>query len=249
MKNEAGKLHASDWKELPARVLVETSLAVHFLHIIVILYRGAWSVAQTSQSHTTASEIIEMGRENGRSAKGIPNKHLHARVAFLQQAATYLAFQRSALNEPESEPGQRSSITGQEGEVRSRRMDALSRLASDVPAISLDRVSGLSPYLSSQLRQVALKAQIRLEPAVKRSICKTCNTILLEGETCLEFMENLSRNGGKPHAATQVLECRACGAKKRFPLTAKRQKKKGERREKTLNRVAVNREKATTDSA
>lgn len=165
----------------------------------------------------------------------MPNKHLHARVAFLQQAATYLAHQCSpeAANDL---PGVSDDDLSRDTNVTKREDGAqLSTVDMLMPAQS----SGLPQHLSSQLRQVALKAQIRLDPSVKRAFCKTCNAVLVEGETCLKFIENLSRGGRKTHAKILVVKCQACGTKKRFPMAAARQRKKGEREKTPLKTSSV----------
>jgi ribonuclease P protein subunit RPR2 len=117
--------------------------------------------------------------------KGAPNKHLHARTAFLYQAATYLTLQT-------------------------------------------DR-SPLALGLGSDLQQVSRKAQLHVSVELKRSICKSCNSILVPGRTATQKIENDSRGGRKPWADVLVVQCDVCGGKKRFPVGAKRQGKKGER--------------------
>jgi len=117
--------------------------------------------------------------------KGAPNKHLHARTAFLYQAATYLTLQTNR-----------------------------SRLALE---------------LGSDLQQVSRKAQLHVSKEVKRSICKSCNSILIPGRTATQRIENASKGGRKPWADVLVVQCDLCGGKKRFPIGAKRQGKKCDR--------------------
>lgn len=177
-----------------------------------------------------------MAKEKGKGARGVPNKHLHARVAYLQQAAKYLTLRSCASNGVDHGT---TPITGHDNTLQLQESNQAPKIPPGTPAITRDHVSGLPTYLSSHLRQVALKAQIRLNPSVKRSICKTCNTVQIEGETCSKYTENLSHNGRKPHAEMLVLECLACGTKKRFPTAAVRQRKKDERKQPTLGSPAA----------
>ena len=139
-------------------------------------------------------------------SKGIPSKHLHARTAFLYQAATYLTLQTSP-----NDTFQASEDLAQTHSYRSVH-------CSPIPL-----------QLGSDLQQVSRKAQLRLSVDVKRTICKRCNTILIHGRTATQAIENASKGGKKPWADVLVLECKVCGGKKRFPVGIDRQAKKGAR--------------------
>ena len=145
------------------------------------------------------------------SNKQAANKHPQSRVAFLDQAVKYLAEQQTGIR---SKDGQES--------------------ANDTASVSSGHdeasIRGLPQLLASQLRGVSLKSQIRLSQDVKRSICKICNTPLLQGKTSDTRTENLSRGSKKPWANVLVTSCRTCGTQKRFPTGATRQKKKEERK-------------------
>lgn len=139
-------------------------------------------------------------------SKGIPSKHLHARTAFLYQAATYLTLQTSP-NGPVQVP------------------EHLAQTHSPGPV----HCAPISLQLGSDLQQVSRKAQLRLSVDVKRTICKRCNTILVQGRTATQTIENASKGGKKPWADVLVLECKVCGGKKKFPVGMERQAKKGAR--------------------
>lgn len=145
----------------------------------------------------------------GKGEKSIPNKHLHARTSFLYQAATYLSLQTSAQPPPEASKAQSITTvnTGHNGPPQ----------------------SALALQLASHLRAVSLKAQIRLSPDMKRSICKKCNTVLIPGRTSTSLIENKSRGGRKPWADVLVIQCNFCGGQKRFPVGSTRQLPKSKR--------------------
>ncbi|TKA27519.1 hypothetical protein B0A50_04349 [Salinomyces thailandicus] len=88
---------------------------------------------------------------------------------------------------------------------------------------------GLPLHLATHLRQVAQKSQIRLQTDIKRSMCKRCSTVLVEGKTSRQRIENLSKGRQKAHADVLVILCGVCGAEKRFPTNARRQMRKSER--------------------
>lgn len=149
-----------------------------------------------------------MAKDKLPKAKGIPNKHLHARTSFLYQAASYLTLQ--------------SSVNVNDKEVESRG-------AAPSEAGRIQQPSRLALQLGSDLHTVSRKAQLRLSIDLKRSMCKSCNTILVPGQTAAQTIENESKGGSKPWADVVVISCKVCGSKRRIPVGARRQKKKRDR--------------------
>lgn len=138
--------------------------------------------------------------------KGIPNRHLHARTSFLYQAASYLTLQ--------------SSVNTEEAE---------SKVAVPLETTQLQQPSPLALQLGSDLHTVSRKAQLRLSIELKRSMCKSCNTILIPGHTATHTVENDSKGGRKPWADVLVVSCKRCDSKRRIPVGAKRQRKRKDR--------------------
>lgn len=174
--------------------------------------------------------------------KGVPNKHLHARIAYLHKIANYLSTQSLArpdelLQQTTSKEIGTSTTTEEQPDSNpppgTLATDATTSLANLKPspghpstATFNPPASGLPLQLTAQLRSVAQKGQIRLSRDLKHSFCKICSSPLIEGETCIRSTENLSRKGRKPWAEVAIVTCCACGASKRFPVGAKRQKRK-----------------------
>ncbi|CAD0111603.1 unnamed protein product [Aureobasidium uvarum] len=142
-----------------------------------------------------------MAKGSANQAKSVPNKHLHARIAYLHQAATHLALQRPPITHTNS---------------------------SHVDPHLQQR--GLPLLLAAQLQAVSLKAQIRLSHDMKRAICKVCSTPLLPDTTSETSIENKSRAEKKSCADVLVIQCRNCHAEKRFPVGVQRQQKKAKRK-------------------
>ena len=151
----------------------------------------------------------------------VQNRPLYSRASFLYQAATYLA-------------------TAQQEAPAPRRADeppviipASSEQASGGQRRDAVEVQGVSRRLVTDLREVTLKTMMRMSPDMKRTICKFCNTILVEGKTCSSIVENKSKNGRKPWADVLVMKCNTCGREKRVPVQAPRQKRRTTRIEAT----------------
>ena len=153
------------------------------------------------ESIYTPAQIYVMSKVKTPKTKGVPNKHLHARAAFLYQAATYLTL-RTTRAQPESEQHPRLNEP------------------------SASRLSPLALKLGSDLQQVSRKGQIRLSVGLKRSVCKRCNSILIPGRTATQEVENPSKGGKKPWADVLVVQCKTCDGRKVFPICPKNQPRK-----------------------
>ena len=181
-----------------------------------------------------------MGKANKKTAMGPSQKHLYSRISFLHQAASYLssvtddvqAKKAICMNGDQAEMNEKTASTGTAGNLEHQASHSSKEPGEANPTSSIRKPSSpaLSRLYASQSRAIARKATIRLTPDMKHSICKICDTILLPGTTSSTFVENLSRHGRKPWADMLVIKCNACGAVKRFPIGAKRQRRKTERR-------------------
>lgn len=161
--------------------------------------------------------------------KGIPNRHLHSRVSFLYQAASYLAAQGvSNHGAAEAQGSSKALTTNSKGQEEEDPIKADEEATKDLGLLR-SRPTGHSLQLVFQLRAVSRKAQIRLTRDVKRSICKNCNALLDPGKSSLVEVENLSRGGKKTWADVLVIKCLTCGEKKRYPIGSNRQLRKSER--------------------
>ncbi|KAJ9155485.1 hypothetical protein NKR23_g1698 [Pleurostoma richardsiae] len=136
---------------------------------------------------------------------GVSNRPIYSRVSFLYQAAAYLA------------APQQHAQAHQAGDVQDGRQEIHAQTS---------QLQGMSRRLATDLRTVAQKTLIRVSPEMKRTICKYCDTLLVEGKTCTSVVENMSKGGKKPWADILVLRCNTCGGEKRFPVQAPRQKRR-----------------------
>jgi len=155
----------------------------------------------------------KMAKVKPKSSGGVPNKAMHCRVSYLYQAATYLA----TLQQPHSkEPSTENS---------NAQIDHFSKAEMQGSSDPENTFHPVSRRLTSDLRAVSLKAQLRMSPAMKHVICKNCDTLLLDGSTCKSEVENKSKGGKKPWADMLVRRCNTCGLARRYPVVVQRQKR------------------------
>ncbi|KAI1811081.1 Rpr2-domain-containing protein [Poronia punctata] len=134
---------------------------------------------------------------NQKASTSVPNKHLFSRLSYLHQAATSLGVQ-----------------------VEKSGKDTDTDTDTDTTRLNLAR------HLLTTFRATSLKSQIRVSPAIKHTICKFCDSLLIEGKTSTSVVENRSKGGRKPWADVLVVRCDTCGGVRRFPVGAERQKRR-----------------------
>lgn len=132
----------------------------------------------------------------------VPQKHLHSRLSYLHQAATFLAT---------TEQIHASGTAHNTGVCSTHVVDAPRRN---------DRHASESTRLLTHLRGVSRKTQLRLTPNVKHTICRRCDSLLIHGKSSHEATVNPSKGGGKPWAELFEVRCNRCGTIKRFPVGA-----------------------------
>jgi len=145
----------------------------------------------------------------GKSKNGdsIVNRALYSRISYLHQAASYLATRSSSF---EGSGGNGSS----------------GRLPVDTSASASAASDNMARRLVSDIRTVGQKVLIRQGPGIKRASCKFCDTVFVEGETCMTTVENASKGGKKPWADLMVVRCQVCKNVRRYPTACVRQRRK-----------------------
>lgn len=172
-----------------------------------------------------------MGKFKVSKPTSVPNKHLHSRISYLYQAATYLSSVQQTGRQ-KVDPAKELSSTGQSSTHIAPQAHAGLDCAAAVKSsqfqdasIDTNRTGNIpfSRLLLSHLRDVSLKGQVRLSPEMKRTICRRCYSLLVPGQSSTTRIENPSRGEKKPWADMLVIRCNACGAEKRFPVGMTRQ--------------------------
>ncbi|KAI8391638.1 RNAse P Rpr2/Rpp21/SNM1 subunit domain-containing protein [Radiomyces spectabilis] len=125
-----------------------------------------------------------MARKKEAKAQGPSRDHLqtYQRMNFLYQASALMA---ATTAQTQQEP-------------RSKWNDNRTR-----------SLNGLGRYYNSTMRKMARRLVIRLDPHVKRSICKRCDTMLLPGKTSAVRIQH------QPETTT-VTTCLICNTHKRL---------------------------------
>ncbi|KAG5923417.1 hypothetical protein E4U61_003486 [Claviceps capensis] len=153
---------------------------------------------------------------------GVQNRAIYSRASYLYQAATHLSNCVDSLeNAASSTPSKPSKPELGGVEQQQKQQQQQQQCSKQKKA-----VEKMSRLVISEMKAVSLKAQIRQSPALKRTVCKFCDTLLVEGRSCSSTIENLSKQGRKPWADVLVITCKTCGNVKRFPVDAPRQKRK-----------------------
>lgn len=147
---------------------------------------------------------------------GVQNRAIYSRASYLYQAAAYLACRAHQVDAEGPSPDKAALQKGREDKKNAQSSGERQR----------KQLRNLSRHAISEMRAVTLKTQIRQSQALKRTVCKFCDTLQLEAQTCRSTIENPSKGGLKPWADVLVVRCETCGNVKRFPVSASRQKRK-----------------------
>jgi len=160
--------------------------------------------------------------------KAVQNGEVLQRLNFLHQAAHYLATVTSARS-PSSDPVQslrsdtkpKESSEGaqkvdprkQDGfkkqKTRSRKRTRKANRCQPLPHLPM---LGLSRTLSKSMKVISKKAVLRMDPSVKRSICRSCHLLLLPGHTSSTRVIPSSS-----HRHKVQMTCSACQHQRQIP--------------------------------
>lgn len=154
---------------------------------------------------------------------GVPNKTSYCRLSFMYQAASFLA--AASANQSQTSDRATSQKTDSDYHMKVDG-DNINNPNPEKNLRTAIQTRNMSHRLLADFRSVSLKSQIRVSPAMKRSICKFCDTLLVEGQTCTSTVENTSKGGRKPWADVLVIKCHTCHHAKRFPVDAPRQQRR-----------------------
>ncbi|XP_050032689.1 ribonuclease P protein subunit p21 [Dermacentor andersoni] len=92
-----------------------------------------------------------------------------------------------------------------------QRMNFLYQVASKV--LEQDPSAGkLASFYGHVLHMISRRVQAKLDPSIKRSLCKKCSVLLCPGVTCTERLRASAQRGQR-----LVVTCLRCGTIKRFP--------------------------------
>ncbi|KAI4281680.1 MAG: hypothetical protein L6R38_003498 [Xanthoria sp. 2 TBL-2021] len=175
----------------------------------------------------------------GKKVAQTTRKPVDARVSYLYRAAKYFAGIRLDNQSNTTGPGldplenHQISTTSTSGSVPVNSM-ALDDQSAEVTREGSREFSSNYDKSSirtmlSHLKGISKKGSNSVPSAIKRSICKRCNLLLIDGRNSSKRLENKSRGAKKPWADVLAVTCHSCGTAKRFPVGAKRQPRRNDR--------------------
>ena len=153
-----------------------------------------------------------MAKQAGSGKKG-----LEARISHLHRAAAYLSHIKTAS----THPTKAAVLSGGENEAQASPHGQ----GQETPGSS-SQDSSLARHYLCQLKDVSLKAQIRLSPAIKHSMCRRCGVYLEDKGSMQTHLDNPSSGARKPWAQVKVFQCLNCGHCRRVPVGTSRQPRK-----------------------
>ncbi|KAI0089286.1 RNAse P Rpr2/Rpp21/SNM1 subunit domain-containing protein [Irpex rosettiformis] len=150
-------------------------------------------------------------QDNVPNPNNVQNRDIMQRLNFLYQASVFLGTSTQPVphHHPRPEP------TNSEPEVikivsrRQRRKQEMLEQRNPSTAIDLSRT-----YVRS-MKVIGKKTTVRMDPAVKRTLCKGCEIVLVPGSTA-----SVRVNGSGPHGHAISYTCLSCHTSRRIPAPA-----------------------------
>lgn len=152
----------------------------------------------------------------------VANRQAYARISYLYQASHYL----SSLARPEASPRRHEDL---KNTTNNSCISSTAESAQDQNFSQTQRLTGLANSYASQISSISRKSSVKVSRDAKRSMCKSCKSLLRPGASSQSWIENKSKEKKKPWADVLVTKCLSCGFEKRYPIGAKRQLRKEER--------------------
>ncbi|KII92605.1 hypothetical protein PLICRDRAFT_172677 [Plicaturopsis crispa FD-325 SS-3] len=143
--------------------------------------------------------MAKKSKEDTPNVTGVANRDIIQRLNFLYQASTYLNHISAPPPPPPHQNPDGQDDTQRESPGNKRRRKTVS--ASD-----------LSRAYVKTMKVVGQKAIVRMDPAVKRTLCKGCNTVLVPGSTA-----NVRVRSSSSHGHIVVYTCLSCTTTRRLP--------------------------------
>jgi len=143
-------------------------------------------------------------RDAGASPSGVPNRDIFQRLNFLYQASAFL----QSVSAPPLSPSKPQPAAAEDlgslssaGGARRRRREVREIAARDL-ACSYVRA----------MREVGKKTTVKMDPSVKRTLCRACDAVLIPGTS-----SSVRIVPSGPHRHLIATVCLYCSATRRIP--------------------------------
>ncbi|EIW82870.1 Rpr2-domain-containing protein [Coniophora puteana RWD-64-598 SS2] len=167
-----------------------------------------------------------MGKKNqddASSLKGVQNRDILQRLNFLYQASVFLNnISAAGPSSPQAPDETDTTHDGAEGHVPPvQDQDVPSSSPKPRPARRRQRkdskrkvmsTSELSRSYVDAMKVIGQKTIVKMDPSVKRTLCKGCNTVLVPGVTA-----RVRVKGSPVHGNVVSYTCNACKTVRRIP--------------------------------
>ncbi|PFH45711.1 hypothetical protein AMATHDRAFT_158121 [Amanita thiersii Skay4041] len=132
------------------------------------------------------------------TAGSVPNRDIIQRMNFLYQASVYLSYLSQDCPPACEEDGEKNAAGGSSG-VSRRTVTA----------------HDLAKVYTRTMTAVGKKATVKIDPAIKRTICKGCQSVEVPGLTL-----SIRTKKSKSHGRCVEYRCTSCDRIRRFPAPA-----------------------------
>ncbi|KNZ80250.1 Ribonuclease P protein subunit rpr2 [Termitomyces sp. J132] len=166
--------------------------------------------------------MAKKGKDDAPTANGVANRDIIQRLNFLYQASVYLntlpSSQRSTASSSSTNasPNTKFNTPKDVKTARKRRNKSLRNVTT---------ASELSRSYIATMKSVGQKTTVKIDPGVKRTLCKGCNLTLIPGATATVRVKK-----SPSHGHIMVYTCTGCNTSRRIPapptLREDRQKRK-----------------------
>jgi len=145
----------------------------------------------------------KQNKDDAPNPNSVPNRDVMQRLNFLYQASVYLNAVSSPVENHPTTPTEQAPIasTSTSTEEEPRRSKRRTTSTAD-----------LSRSYVQAMKAIGRKTVVKMDPAVKRTLCKGCGTVLIPGSTSTVRIKPSSSHG---HAVTYT--CTKCKTSRRIP--------------------------------
>ncbi|RIA91792.1 RNAse P Rpr2/Rpp21/SNM1 subunit domain-containing protein [Glomus cerebriforme] len=147
-------------------------------------------------------------KEKNSEPRFIQHRELYQRMNFLYQAATLMTTITTSI--PQTPNSTQLSLlhscSEQDQVLQQKEQSKLTRSNDTTNSINLDNTKNLASlgrFYVNTMKTIGTKQVLRIDPSIKRTLCKRCESILLPGVTSKVRMKSRP----EPHLQVMCTEC------------------------------------------